>query len=60
MLQGEVRLLEQERARLTREVKLKTELEVGAPSSWSNWSFCVCRERSGSNGTVMVQIELSV
>mmetsp|Transcript_7946 Transcript_7946/g.21214 ORF Transcript_7946/g.21214 Transcript_7946/m.21214 type:complete len:473 (+) Transcript_7946:53-1471(+) len=29
MLQGEVRLLEQERARLTREVKLKTELEEG-------------------------------
>lgn len=28
MLQGEVRLLEQERARLTREVKLTTELEV--------------------------------
>ncbi len=28
MLQGEVRLLEQERVRLTREVKLKTELEV--------------------------------
>lgn len=28
MLQGEVRLLEQERARLMREVKLKTELEV--------------------------------
>ncbi|KAF5827730.1 hypothetical protein DUNSADRAFT_163 [Dunaliella salina] len=29
MLQGEVRLLEQERARLMREVKLKTELEEG-------------------------------
>lgn len=29
MLQGEVRLLEQDRARLMREVKLKTELEVG-------------------------------